>query len=105
MRAFGMRNTAGHLVRLMTPSVLVTFLIASHATGEDAFAKMDDLVRDNFQAGDVVWLAKSWTGDIIQVAAIFGYEDNLSACKELAGAINSVYPINEYVCVYADGRS
>lgn len=50
-----------------------------------------------------VWLMKfnsfeQWD----EVAAVFGYIDNMSACEELKDGLKKAYPAQKYICQFID---
>ena len=82
----------------------VALFIAGCSIGGDTGRSIFDWVVGNVQIGSSrdVWLVKGSFGVEDRVGLIFGYMDDMSACNDIAVAMNEKFPRAKYYCKNAN---
>lgn len=85
-------------------AVGAALFIAGCSMGGDTGRSIFDWVVSHIQIGSSsdVWLVKGSIGIEDRVGLIFGYNDDLYACSDIADAMNEKYPAARYYCKNAN---
>lgn len=85
-------------------AVGAALFITGCSIGGDTGRSIFDWVVSHIQIGSSrdVWLVKGSIGIEDRVGLIFGYNDDLYACQDIADAMNEKYPAARYYCKNAN---
>ena len=78
-------------------AILAWCLLRENPRNTDALQRV---VEREFEGANFVWLAQygSFVDEMYRVVLVFGYEDNLAACLEMAEDIEKRYARSQYSC-------